>query len=223
MAAQDDDTVSRGTVHSVDAQRAEVMELTVSATATIRRTFALRHLMAADYFVGELRRIEAAHAGEGLGEPFDRCSHNATAAIIISFAAIEAALDEVAEDIGVPEELLAPIERATTLERAQALLAFHGKPTFARGGEPFQSANLLRSVRNGLVHPKAEWDHDMDLNVKLSGKILSLQVPLSPFWPDRDLAFPHGCMSAGFAGWSANAARVFIRELRARLDLPATA
>lgn len=210
-------------VRIVEATGTALAEVTVTAVGTVRRTFALRHLMAADYFVRELRRIEADHEGGGLGEPYDRCSHNATAAIILAFASIEATLDEVSEDVGVPDEVHGALEKAPTMEWAQALLALREKPTFDKGAEPYQSVNTLRAVRNALVHPKAEWDDDMDRNAKLSAKIKALGVPLSPFWPDDDLAFPHGCMSAGFAAWAAGAARAFIRELRARLDLPPTA
>lgn len=197
--------------------------LTVTATGTVRRTFAIRHLRAADHFASEVRRIETVHEGAELGEPYDLCSHNVTAAIIVSFAAIEAALDEASEDIRVPPELGLPLEKAPTLEWAQALLAFRGKPTFDKGAEPYQSANALRLIRNGLVHPKAEWDDDMERNVKLSAKVNALNVQLSPFWPGEGLSFPHRCMSAGVAEWAARSARLFIRELRLRLDLPETA
>lgn len=207
----------------VEAAGTSLAACTVTATATVRRTFALRHLMAADYFVGELQRIESGHVGEELGEPYDRCSYNATAAIIMSFAAIEATLDEVSEDISVPAEVHAALEKASAMDWTQALLAFRGKPVFDKGAEPYQSVNILRAVRNALVHPKAEWDDDMDRNARLSAKIVALGVPLSPFWPGIDLAFPHGCMSAGFAEWSARSARMFIRELRVRLELPKTA
>lgn len=190
-----------------------------AATASIRRTFALRHLWAANHFAGELIRLEQEHDGAGLGAHFDVCSWNATAALIMSFSAIEAAIDESEDDIGLPAELTSALSKAPTLDRAQAYLVHKGAIAFDRGAEPFQSTELLRVIRNGFVHPRAEWDHSQDLNRRLSQRILAAQLPMSPFWPDSTLAFPHGCMSAGTAEWAVETARKFIVEYRTRLEL----
>ncbi|HEX4198040.1 MAG TPA: hypothetical protein VHZ26_11420 [Caulobacteraceae bacterium] len=199
-----------------------VGRVTSIATATVRRNFSIPHLAAAEHFANELRSHEAKHAGAGWGPHFDYCGWNASAAIILSFSAIEAALDEAEDDLALPAELTDALDRAPTLEHAQALLAHRACTIFDRGAEPFQNAELLRALRNGLVHPKAEWDNARDLNKQLSRKIIGAHLPLSPFQPDPDLAFPHGCMSAGVASWAASSARHFIREFRSRLELRAT-
>ena len=194
---------------------------TFSATANVRRNFSTRHLKAADHFAEELRRHETRHAGAGWGSPhFDFCTWYASAAIILGFSAIEAAIDEAKDDLALPPDAS---ERAPTLHRAQTLLAHRGSVIFDKEAEPFQSTDLLRILRNGLVHPKAEWDNARDRNKHLSRKILDAHLPLSPFLSDPDLAFPYGCMSAGVATWAASSAREFVRELRSRLGLAPTA
>lgn len=193
--------------------------ITVEAHGTIRRTFAVRHLMAAKHHALAVGEIEKQHAGEPLGPHFDTATWSTTAAIILSFAAIEAALDEAVEDYGLPDNLAAVLERAATLEKAQAFLDHAGKDPFDRGAEPFQPVELLRVIRNGLVHPKAEWDNAKDRNEKITAKIVGAKLPLSPFWRDRSLAFPHGCMSAGTALWATNVAKRFIVEFREKLGL----
>jgi hypothetical protein len=152
---------------------------TVTGTATVRRNFAVPHLKAAEHFAEELRRHETKYAGAGWGSHFEFCSWNGSAAIILSFSAIEAAIDEAEDDLALPVELTDALDRAPTLEHAQALLAHRGSATFDRGAEPFQSAELLRALRNGLVHPKAEWDDARDRNRQLSRKILGAGLGLS--------------------------------------------
>lgn len=195
------------------------LTFTGEATVTVRRTFAVRHLMAAKYHSEAVAKIEEENAGAPLGSHFDTASWNATAAIVLSFAAIEAALDEAAEDFGLPSNLAAVLEKASTLERAQAFLDHAGVAPFERGSEPFQSAELLRVIRNGLIHPRAEWDNAKDRNDRITAKIIGARIPLSPFWPDHSLAFPHGCMSAGAAHWASQAARQFIVAFREKLNL----
>lgn len=175
--------------------------------------------MAAKYHARAVEDIENENEGKPLGPHFDTASWNATAAIVLSFAAIEAALDEAAEDYGLPDNLGAALERAATLEKAQAFLDYARVGPFDRGSEPFQSAELLRVIRNGLVHPKAEWDNAKDRNDKITAKIIGARLPLSPFWPDQSLAFPHGCMSAGTALWATETARRFIVSFRNKLSL----
>lgn len=196
---------------------------TVTGTGTVRRNFSIPHLKAAEHFAEELRCHEIKHAGAGWGAHFDFCGWNGSAAIILSFSAIEAAIDEAEDDLGLPTELTDALDRAPTLEHAQALLAHRGSPSFDRGAEPYQSAELLRALRNGLVHPKAEWDNARERNKQLSNRIVRAHLQLSPFQLDPDLAFPHGCMSAAVASWAALSARQFIRELRSRLGLKPTA
>jgi hypothetical protein len=217
-----DATPSAPKVVDADAAGLTIVAAAASVEAAVRRNFSGKHLKAAAHFAEELHHHEGKHAGAGWGSHFDFCSWNASAAIILGFSAIEAAVDEAEDDLALPRELTDALDRVPTLEHVQALLAHCGSATFEKGAEPYQSAHLLRDLRNGLVHPKAEWDSARDRNKKLSKKILGAGLELSPFQPDPDFAFPHGCMSAGVARWAESSARLFIRELRSRLGLNPT-
>lgn len=131
-------------------------------------------------------------------------------------------MDEVEDHLGLPSELTDVLDRTPSLSHAQALLALQGQTVFDKGAEPYQSADVLRAKRDGLVHPKAEWDDARDRSKSLSRKIIGARLPLSPFQQDPAVAFPYGCMSAGVAKWAELSARMFIRELRDRLGLVAT-
>lgn len=215
------DNTARAT--TIEAVGTVLGSAALAATATVRRGFSVPHLKAAEHFGRELLSHEAEHEGAGWGPHFEFSTWNASAAIILSFSAIEAAVDEAEDDLNLPAELTDVFEKAPTLDRVQALLAHLGCIPFDRGAEPYQRVDLLRILRNGLVHPKAEWDNARQRNKQLSRRIIGAHLPLSPFQTDPELAFPHGCMSAGVATWAASSARVFIREFRHRLGLNATA
>ena len=134
-------------------------------------------------------------------------------------SAIEAALDETEDDLKIPEPLLIAIQRARFWDRAGAVLAYIGAEQFDKGLDPFRSADLLRALRNGLAHPKAEWFDERTTHKALSTRVISAGLPLSPFIDDPDKAFPFGCMSAGVAQWAAKTAEVFIRDFRTRCGL----
>jgi hypothetical protein len=192
---------------------------TLTSRGDIRRNFASSHLNAAKHFAEQLRLYEEEHVNSGWGPHSDWCRWYASAAIILSFSAIEAAVDEAEDDLGLPRRPANAPDLIPTLEKVQALLARNGSSPFDEGRNPFQSAETLRSLRNGLVHPRAEWDSARDRNEELNRKLVRLKSKLSPFLKDPDLAFPYGCMSAGIAAWAETTARDLISELRARLSL----
>jgi hypothetical protein len=201
-----------------------VLSVTGSATAKTRPGFALPHIRAAEHFAGLLRTHEAAHEGAPFGPPFDMARWYASAAILLSFSAIEAGCDEAEDSLSIPDALHRTLQRAPFWERVAAVLAFRGIEQIDRGAEPFQSTDLLRDLRNGLAHPKAEWgDEDAPdwrrTHKRLCKRVLGAGLPLSPFLQDPTTAFPYGCMSAGVAEWAAGTARAFVGELRQRLGL----
>lgn len=91
-------------------------------------------------------------------------------AIILSYAALEAALNEViylhaltAESpldeaerkviYSIGQENLAPKGESNTLQRFNLLLRILGKSELKVGHSPYQNANLVRMLRNMIVHP----------------------------------------------------------------------
>lgn len=184
-----------------------------------RRNFAVSHMKAARHFAEILAVHEAQHIGAGWGEHYDKCRWLASATIILSVAAIEAAIDETEDDLDLPQEFANAICKATIRDRVQALLIVKNCELLDNGAEPTQSAELLRAIRNALVNPRAEWDSAKKKNKSLSERIVSAQLPLSPFEQSQDLAFPVGCMSAGVAAWATATASEYINEFRQRLSL----
>lgn len=220
MAKEQDDEVGREP-QVISAEVHENISFVMEAHARTRAGFSLPHLQAAEHFAEQLRDHETAHAGAEFGPPWERSRWYASAAILLSFSAMEAAVDETEDDLRIPEPLLAAFQRAPFWDRVGAVLAYKGATQFERGREPFQSADLLRLLRNGLAHPKAEWFDERTTHKTLTDRVNGARLPLSPFIPDPEKAFPLGCMSAGIAQWSAETARSFIREFRHRLSLEA--
>ncbi len=211
--------------------RSKVVTSTVTIQASARftaigdalRAYSLRHLTAAKYFAEQLTKHEAAYDGFGFGEHFETCTWYGTAAIILSFSAVEAAINEAEVELKLPDELIEALERSPAIKHAQAILAYQRCTSFDRGSTPMQRLQLLCDMRNRLVHPKAELDSQNLTRAKLSKKIVAARLPRSPFQRDPKLAFPDGCMSAGTAMWSWSTARTFIQDFRSQLALPKTA
>ena len=109
------------------------------------------------------------------------------------------------------------VERAPLLERTQAMLVFKNAPPLAVGAEPVQSFNLLRRLRNALVHFKPEWSHELDDHKKMGQRLIDHGLRLHPSISNPDDAFPLGCMSHGVADWAVKTAADFLREVSQRL------
>jgi hypothetical protein len=192
---------------------------TASATLRLRRAFGYSHYLAAKHFAQLLKDREARFVGEGWGPHVDACIWYGSAAIILGFSAIEAAIDEARDDLRQKGLETPTYQRKPTLDLVQELIEHvKGRP-FDKGATPCQDVQLLCDIRNALTHPKAEWDDERKTGLPLSRRIVQRRLPLSPFELDPDLAFPHGCMSAGVADWAADLARSFVVDFRTRLGL----
>jgi hypothetical protein len=91
-------------------------------------------------------------------------------AIILSYAGLEVALNEIihlhaltAESsldeaerkviYSIAQENLVPRGESNTLQRFNLLLRILGKPELKIGDSPYQNANLVRMLRNMIIHP----------------------------------------------------------------------
>ena len=128
-------------------------------------------------------------------------------------------LQEAHRENNTPLALLEPLERARFFEGLAALYALKGKQPPPKGIMPWQSAALVRDVRNALVHGKAEWASEEGNHAKLSKRITSAKLPLSPFVSDPESAFPLGCMSAGVAKWAADTAGAVLKQMNVDLGM----
>ena len=98
------------------------------------------------------------------------------------------------------------IKKSPTLNKYNVALKLANKNAFNKRSSLYQNVNLLRDLRNALVHYKIEWieclnSHKQDENeIHEIGKKLKGKFPLNkifkkasnPFYPDR-------CLSSGFA------------------------
>ena len=98
------DDVAGVTANPAGAAQAGISE---TLRVRIRHNFAIQHLNAADHFVRELRHHEAEHSGEGFGPHFELCLWTASAAIVLSFSAVEAAIFEAEEDLALRNQHVA--------------------------------------------------------------------------------------------------------------------
>lgn len=114
------------------------------------------------------------------------------------------------------------------LQKYQVGLALVGKPAFAEGEEPYQSARLVVELRNWLMHYEPTWEPVPEqeeagtfplhrLVRRLRGKFAP--NPLchegAPFWPYK-------CLGAGCALWAAEAVTSFMDDFFERADSRST-
>lgn len=184
-----------------------------SPTLSTRHGWANRLLMAVRHFADLLQKHESRHAGEKFGAPFNLAEHYATAAYVLSYSAIEGVVTEVADDMAIAAEEWSAVDRDPILERCDWLMRRATGNRLDKGSPMSQRVKMLGSLRDGLVHPKAEWS-TAGQGSKLSQLVLKAKIPLSPFETDAKDAFPLGCMSAGGARWAHDTASDFISFFR---------
>lgn len=189
------------------------------AKAAARLNFSYTHLAAVEHFTTELIAHEKAFEGKGYGEHLDQATWLASACFLLTYAAIESAVDEATDDLKMPAEVVAAIASKKLFDRCDEVLKFKSAGKLLRGAPPAQPVALLRLIRNALAHPKSEWSDQPKEYAELSKRIVAAKIPLSPFCPDPDDAFPRGCMSAGACDWARKTAREFINHFRKKLGL----
>jgi len=169
--------------------------------------------MAVRHFIRVLEDHESEHRGERFGPAFDFSEHYATAAYILSYSAIEGAITEVADDMAITADEWAAVDHKPILDRGDWLMRRASGRRLPKGDAFAQRVAMLGKLRDGLVHPKAEWS-TAGKGSRLSELVRKAKIPLTPFEVDAKDAFPLGCMSAGGARWAYNTASEFIEYFR---------
>lgn len=152
-------------------------------------------------------------------------------AIILSYASLESALNEIVHlnaleaksplteaerkvfhTIG--KEGLQPREQNNTLQQYNMLLRILGKPVMNIGANPYQAANLVRMLRNMLVHPipgrvvtfiegkEFDYSSQQDIVKKLKGH-LGLKA---------NATFPADVITKACAVWAVSSCEAFLHE-----------
>jgi hypothetical protein len=112
-------------------------------------------------------------------------------------------------------------EEMSTLDKYQIVLALCRRELFNKGKSPYQEVNLLRLLRNNLIHYEPEWvsSHPQKIEKQLMDKFelnpFFKKVKNSPFFPFR-------CLSHGCAEWALRSALAFVDIFYKRANIGPT-
>jgi hypothetical protein len=205
----------------------------VSASARVKHNFSKQHLRAAILFADDAQKSEAMTKQP---DEEHRSRHRAcvTAAILSAVAFLEASINELYLSAIDQDRTNLPtfdhrlfqlfgqdwrdVEKYPILQKYQTALLLAGKDRFNQGGPPYQDADNLIRLRDSLVHYKPEWDDEAGQHQNLENR-LRRKFTLSPYAETGSLWFPHQCLGAGCAQWSAVTARDFSDEFCDRLGI----
>jgi hypothetical protein len=205
--------------------------MTAGATLSTRYSFTAQFLRGGAIFARRAHDIEKS-ANSSISDEL-HAEHVAcvVGAITQSAAALEAEISEVAihgpgHHLGSDgidanaREFLVPmadvIDNEPTLRRYDLVLHLLRRPPFNHGEQPYQDADLLVRLRNGLIHYKSKWGEQMDRE-KLFSRLQQLRFDKPTFLSPHTNFFPHRCFSASLASWSVTTGveliNVFYRSL----------
>lgn len=202
----------------------EQREATIAAFGQSRHNFAVLHLASAASFSRRTRELEAKHAGEALGSFWEEIVAHASAATLLSVAALEAYVTESLFDhtdlfsSGDPHRVAARkryARRMAPLERYKYALNELAQMTLDLGTPACQPVSALVELRNQLTHFRPEWLAEQADHAKL-GQMLARWITPSPFiLPSKEL-FPRGWASHSCTAWAVRSVVDFILEFDRR-------
>jgi hypothetical protein len=167
------------------------------------------------------------------------------ATIVLAAAYIEAAINEVYEDVAnaasVIEKTIGPRlkspgaadrlsvyweatqsgRRVDTLEKYQAALRFIGEERFDTGTHPYQDAALVLQLRNWCMHYKAAWSDVYPEGPTAWESALRGRFELNQWVESWDIPspfFPQRVLGAGCAQWALRSAEDFVTAFLDRLS-----
>ena len=179
-----------------------------------RNNSSLPHLLSTVTLCKLAYQHEIEHNKEEFGPHFEHLRTYVTSAIMLSFASVEANINEFFLDAPslVPSEFKTPIteiinnDSIKTLDKYQIALRLAHRNIFKKGENPYQSLNILRRLRNELVHFTPSWERNDE---SIAG-YLTPHVDLSPYFTKDDDFVPLRCMTYSVAKWSFEVAVLFI-------------
>ena len=197
-----------------------------TGTGALRVNLAIPHLMSAAACSRKTRELEISHSGEPFGLFWEEILAQATAAILISVASLEAYANELFIDHEklLPElrtdeipELWKSYERKRPLEKLEYALGVKQGQPFDCGAKPYQDVAALIELRNGLVHFKPEWFDQQEAHAKLS-KTLAKKVEPSPFLVSEPL-FPRAWAGSSCTIWAVRSVSQLMVEFERRAGI----
>lgn len=207
-----------------------------------RTYLSLAHLPAAALFARRAGDLETAdRAGTDLNQLLSEQLSYVLASIVCSTCFLETQINEFFDDAaddqhgiagGLDERVRrglssvwdAGARRLSFITKYQVALAMAGKEPFPAGASPYQDADLLRDLRNFLVHYIPETIvafstiEDLEVTFPTLEKRLASKFPQNRLAPG--LSFPQRLMGHGCAAWAVASSLDFSDEFFRRLDLP---
>jgi hypothetical protein len=121
----------------------------------------------------------------------------------------------------IGSEDLRPRERQHTLLLFNMMLRLLKKPQLVETEQPYRSANLVRHLRNALIHPKPGWVVTFSENPKenLSEQQKIVKRLRRDLGLDRDATFPRDILNSKCADWAVRACESFLREFVKRSEV----
>lgn len=205
-------------------------------------------LMAGAKAARDAHALERSSDG-GLSEPLIFDHHGAVlTAILMSAAALEAAINELFSDSAEPDggrfdalsadsrALLADMWKSGVprtasfriLQKYEICLALLRRPALVRGAAPYQNADGLVKLRNHFLHFEPAWQpkgqsashKEADHLEKLLDFLRSRRFPESPLAGSGNSFYPEKLLGHGCAAWAVASARAFLNEFFERLQIP---
>jgi hypothetical protein len=199
---------------------------TGTAVGTIRINLAIPHLLCAAACSRKTRELERSHQGKPFGVFWEEILAQATAAVLISVAGLEAYANELFIDHeavfpAIPVELMEKLwelsQQKSALEKYELALLLKERQAFDRGAKPYQHVAALTKLRNGLVHFKPEWFDQLDEHAKVS-KLLAVNIEGSPFLKSEQL-FPRAWAGSDCTVWAVRSVTELIIEFERRAGI----
>jgi hypothetical protein len=189
-------------------------------------------------FAFSMKNAARVMANQARSTQADPISHQyrafVTAAIILSYAYLESALSEfihlyaptdhgVAEDkklviSTIASEHLRPTGLGSTLQSYNMMLRILEKPEMDKGSSPYQDAELVRQLRNSLVHPTPGRvvTHDSKSSEDLSNQQKIVQKLRVRLKLKRHATFPADILTHECAAWAVASCEAFFTEFTTR-------
>lgn len=207
-------------------------------TVKSRTYFSIWHIRSAAFFASEAYKLDVKTTKPNSSD-YKKLVSYSTSAVISSYAALESYINELYQDTYEEhEEHIKELNKAdlqkikellelgfldkskfTTLDKYDYFLKFNGRNVFDKGTEPYQSVELLRILRNQIVHYVPEWiihKGNQDIPTKEKHKIEKLlESKFKPFQLEGfkgNNFYPDKCFGHGCAEWSVMSVVNFVSE-----------
>lgn len=151
---------------------------------------------------------------------------HATGAVIVSFAFVEAGINEFIHK-RINEEGLdiihkyggTRVERLRIHEKYELMLALYGRNQFDTGGQIYENFKHVQDLRNILVHHEPEFDLlSANAPQQRMGQIYH-KFDENPFYLGSGLFFPYRCMGFGCAKWAIESCLSFTETFYSQVDV----